>query len=156
MTEPILLTPDSPLLGSLNFKPYRYVTIRRVKQFLPTSDEPQTLEVMTPWGAPLTAKNGDMLLSEIGTPNDVWPVDKEIFDETYIITEPGYCIKAATTLLVPMKDVTNGNEDDFVMVETLEGTQTVKAGDFYLAKGVKGEIWPLPNEKVDTVMKPVE
>jgi hypothetical protein len=156
MTEPILLTSDSPLLGNLNFKPYRYITIRCVKQFLPTPDEPQTKEVKTPWGAPLTVKSGDMLLSEIGTPNDVWPVDKEIFDATYIITEPGYCIKSATTLLVPMKDVTNGNEDGFVTVETLEGTQTVKAGDFYLAKGVKGEIWPLPNEKVDTVMKPVE
>lgn len=156
MTEPILLTSDSPLLGELNFKPYRYITIRHVKPFLPKPDEPQTMELKTPWGATLTVKNGDMLLSETDKPNDVWPVNAEIFDATYIITEPGYCIKAATTLLVPLKEVANGDKDAMITVETLEGLETVKAGNFYLAKGVKGEIWPLPNEKVDTVMKPVE
>lgn len=156
MTEPVLLTSDSPILAQLNFKPYRYITIRRVKQFLPQTDEPQTMEIKTPWGAILNVKSGDMLLSEMDKPDDIWSVDAEIFNATYIITEPGYCIKSATTLLVPLKEVANGNEEAMVTVETLEGPETVQAGKFYLAKGIKGEIWPLPNEKVDTVMKPVE
>lgn len=156
MTEPVLLTSDSPILDQLKFKPYRYITIRHVKPFLPKPDEPQTMEIKTPWGATLNVKSGDMLLSEMDKPDDIWSVDAEIFDATYIITEPGYCIKAATTLLVPMKDVTNGNEEGLVTVETLEGPQTVKAGDFYLAKGIKGEVWSLPKEKVETIMKPVE
>ena len=156
MTEPVLLTSDSSLLEQLNFKSYRYITVRCVKPFLPAPDEPQTLDIQTTWGATLTAKNGDMLLSEMDTPTHVWPVDAEIFDATYLITEPGYCIKNATTLLVPMKEVTSGNEDGLVTVETLEGPQTVRAGDFYLAKGIKGEIWSLPKEKVETIMKPAE
>lgn len=156
MTDTVLLTSDSPLLEKLNFKQYRYITIRRVKSFLPKPDESQTMDIMTPWGATLTAKKGDMLLSEMNTPDEVWPVDAEIFDATYIMTEPGFCIKSATTSLVPMKDVTQGNEDGLVTVETLEGPQTVRAGDFYLAKGIKGEIWSLPKEKVEKIMKPVE
>jgi hypothetical protein len=156
MTEPVLLTSDSPILAQLNFKPYRYITIRHVKQFLPQPHEPQSMEIKTPWGAILNVKSGDMLLSEMDKPDDIWSVDAEIFNATYIITEPGYCIKAATTLLVPLKEVVNGNEEAMVTVETLEGPETVPAGKFYLAKGIKGEIWPLPNEKVDTVMKPVE
>lgn len=155
-TEPILLTSDSPLLEKLHFKPYRYTTIRRVRRFTPAPEEPQTMEIKTPWGAVLNAKSGDMLLSEMDTPNEMWPVDSKIFDETYLITEPGFCIKSAVTLLAHMAEVTNGDVDGLVTVETLEGPQTVRAGDFYLAKGIQGEIWSLPNEKVNSVMKPVE
>jgi hypothetical protein len=43
-----------------------------------------------------------------------------------------------------------------VTVVTLEGDETVRAGDFYLAKGIKGEIWPYPKEKVKDVMMPVD
>lgn len=114
------------------------------------------MEVKTPWGATLTAKRGDMLLSELESPNDLWPVAGEIFKETYMLVERGYCVKSAVTMLVPMTNVTNGDEDQMVTVETLEGQQTVRAGDFYLARGVKGEIWSIPNEKVKTKMKPVE
>jgi hypothetical protein len=39
-------------------------------------------------------------------------------------------------------------------VHTFEGAVTVRAGDFFLAKGVKGEIWPFPKEKVAEMMKP--
>lgn len=156
MSEPILLTSDSPILDTLNFKRYRYITTRRVKPFLPKPDEPQTMEIKTSWGAALTVKNGDMLLSELDSPNHVWPVDSEIFDATYEIIEPGLCIKKATTLLVPLKDVTQGNEEALVTVESLEGAETVRAGNFYLAKGIKGEIWALPNEKVEMVMRPVD
>ncbi|MBL8050302.1 MAG: hypothetical protein JNM46_03690 [Anaerolineales bacterium] len=156
MTEPIVLTSESPILSKLDFKPYRNTAVRRVKPFLPAPHEPQTKEVKTPWGATLIAKNGDMLLSEIDKPDDVWPVDPDIFDKAYIVTEPGYCMKRAVTMLVPMRDITGGDENRLVTVESLEGPQTVRAGDFYLAKGVKGEIWSYPNEKVEAIMKPVE
>jgi hypothetical protein len=43
-----------------------------------------------------------------------------------------------------------------VTIETLEGPVTVRAGDFYLAKGVKGEVWPYPKDKVHDVMTPAE
>jgi hypothetical protein len=156
MTQPVILTSDSPLLEKLKFKPYRSSVVRKVKPFLPLPNQLQTIDVQTPWGATLTAKKGDMLLSELDSPNDVWPVDAEIFSETYMMVERGYCIKNAVTMLVPMTDVTNGNEDEKVTIESLEGPQTVRAGDFYLARGIKGELWSIPKEKVETIMKPVE
>lgn len=156
MTDPIVLRSDSPILDKLNFKPYRNTAIRRVKPFLPAPNEPQTTEVKTPWGAILTAKKGDMLLSEIDKPDDAWVVDAEIFDKTYMIIEPGVCMKRAVTMLVPLREVTEGDENRLVIVEAIEGPETVRAGDFYLAKGIQGEIWAYPNEKVAAIMKPVE
>lgn len=156
MTESILLTSDSPLMNTLNFKPYQNTSIRRVKQFLPAADEPQTLEVKTPWGATLTAKKGDMLISEIDKPEDMWPIDAEIFDKTYIQTESGICIKKADVMLVPLIEVTGGDGEQMVSIQTLEGLETVRAKDFYLAKGIRGEIWAYPNEKVKEKMRLVE
>jgi hypothetical protein len=156
MSEPIVLTSDSPILDTLNFKPYRNTSIRRVKPFLPAPDEPQTLEVKTPWGATLTAKKGDMLISEIDAPDDAWPIDPEIFDKTYMMTEPGVCIKRAVVMLVPLVEITKGDADQKVTIETLEGPETVRAGDFHLAKGIRGEIWAYPNEKVKEKMRLVE
>ncbi len=129
---------------------------RRVIPFVPTSDDPQTLEVNTPWGAQLTAKRGDFLVSEVEKPHDFWPVDPTIFEESYVLIRPGYCIKKAITLLVPMTDLTQGNEDQLVTVVSLEGAETVRAGDFYLAKGIKGEIWAYPKEKINEVMVSAE
>jgi hypothetical protein len=154
MENPLVITSDDPLLKSLEFKPFRSKVERRVIPFLPGSSEHQTLDVKTPWGAILTAKKGDFLVSEIDKPNDFWPVDPGIFEESYLITRPGYCAKNAVTLLVPLTDLTNGDLDQNVTVVSLEGPQTVRAGDFFLAKGVKGEVWPYPKEKVDDVMTP--
>jgi hypothetical protein len=154
MREPVVLMSDDPILNFLNFKPYRNMVARCVVPFSPAEHEPQTMEVPTPWGAKLTAKKGDLLVSELDKPDDMWPIDSKIFDETYLVTEPGYCIKRAITLLVPLTEVTNGDEDQMVTVHTLEGSETVKAGDFFLAKGVRGEIWPYPKEKAARIMKP--
>jgi len=154
MSEPIVITSDDPALEALDFKPFRSKVERRVIPFLPSLGEPQTLDVKTPWGAVLTAKRGDFLVSELDHPNDYWPIDPVIFEDSYIITKPGYCAKNAITLLVPLSDVTNGNEDQLVTVVSLEGPQTVRAGDFFLAKGIQGEVWPYPKEKVDEVMTP--
>jgi len=124
--------------------------------YLPGPDEPQTMEINTPWGGQLTAQKGDFLVSEIDTPNDFWSVDPVIFEESYIISRPGFCVKKAVTLLVPMIDLTGGDPNREVTVITMEGPVTVRAGDFFLAKGVRGEIWPYPQEKFEEVLVPAE
>lgn len=148
MSEPLVISSQDPILKTLRFKPFLNSEERRVEQFLPGPSEPQTIEVRTPWGADLTTKNGDYLVSDAKKPDDRWPVDKEIFERTYLIIRPGFCMKNAVTELVPMVDLTNGNPDQLVTVETMEGPETVRAGDFYLARGVKGEIWPYPAHRM--------
>jgi len=155
MTEPLVITSGDPILERLDFKPYRSKVQRRVVPFFPEPDEPQTMQIVTPWGTELTARKGDFLISELETPNDYWSIDPVIFEESYIIIRPGYCIKKAITLLAPLTDIT-GDPDRQVTVVTLEGDETVRAGDFFLAKGIKGEIWPYPTEKIDDVMMPAE
>lgn len=155
MSDPLIITSTDSILSTLRFKPFRSKVERRVVPFLPAPDEPQSMEINTPWGTQLTARKGDFLVSEVATPNDFWAIDPVIFEESYIITRPGYCIKKAVTLLVPLTDIT-GDPDSEVTVVSLEGPETVRAGDFYLAKGIKGEIWPYPKEKIDDVMVPAE
>ena len=157
MNEPILLKSNDPVIKTLDFKPYRSVVERRVQRFLPSPDEPQDIEIMTPWGEYLTVNSGDYIVSELDAPpEDRWPVEASIFEETYVETRPGYCVKRALTMLVPLVDTTGGDPDQEVVVETLEGLVSVRAGDFYLALGVQGEIWPYPQEKVGKVMALVE
>lgn len=156
MDEPLIITSDDSIIETLRFKPYRSKVERRVLSFLPNPDEPQTIELATPWGSTLTAKSGDFLISELDKPNDYWPVAASIFEESYVLIRPGYCIKKAITLLVPLTDITDGDPDRMVTVQSLEGAETVRASDFYLAKGVKGEIWPYPKDKVKDVMMPAE
>lgn len=154
MSKIIELSSGDPFLEELKFKPYRIIEERRVKRFLPAPNEPQTMQVVTPWGGQLTASAGDYLISEIDSPDDCWPIDSRIFDESYEMTRPGFCIKRATIDLVPLVDVTNGDEDQMVIVHTLEGTEAARAGDFYLARGIKGELWCYPKEKVLAKMRP--
>ena len=154
-TEPLTITSSDSILRNLNFKPYRSKVERRVVPFFPAPSEPQTMEIKTPWGAELTARKGDFLVSEVETPNDYWPIDPVIFEESYVIIRPGYCVKKAITWLVPLTEVTR-DPDREVTVVSLEGPETVRAGDFYLAKGVKGEIWPYPKEKIKDVMIPAD
>jgi hypothetical protein len=154
-TEPITVTSQDPILEKLDFKPYRSKVERRVVPFLPGPSEPQTLEINTPWGTHLTARKGDFLVSEIETPDDYWAIDPVIFEDSYVIVRPGYCVKKAVTLLVPLTDVT-GDPNRQVKVVTLEGEEVVRAGDFYLAKGIKGEIWPYPKGKIKEVLERVE
>ena len=156
MSEPVVLKSDHPILNSMKFKPHRSMRERRVVAFVPADDQPQTMEITTPWGARLMVKKGDLLVSELNAPDDVWPVNAEIFDASYTIISPGFCVKSAVTLLAPLTELTGGDEDRLVIVHTLEGMETVRAGDFLLAKGVKGEIWPYPKEKAAEIMKPVE
>lgn len=155
MNEPLIITSSDPILSTLEFKPYRSKVERRVVPYLPAPDEPQSIEITTPWGAELTARKGDFLISEVATPNDFWPIDPVIFEESYVITRPGYCVKKAVTLLVPLTEIT-GDPDRQVTVVSLEGPETVRAGDFYLAKGVRGEVWPYPGEKIEDVLMPAD
>jgi hypothetical protein len=155
MSEPFVITSQDPVLKTLHFKPFLNSEARGVKQFLPDPGEPQTIEVKTPWGAELLVTYGDYIVSDLKKPSDRWPVDKKIFEETYLMIEPERCMKNAETDLVPMIDLTNGNPDQLVTVETLEGPETVRAGDFYLARGIKGEIWPYPaNRMTGTLIMP--
>jgi len=155
MSEPLKITSRDSILERLDFKPYRSKVERRVVPFFPSPNEPQTMEINTPWGSQLTARKGDFLVSEVETPNDYWPIDPVIFEESYVIIRPGYCVKKAITLLVPLTDLTRDPERK-VTVVSLEGPETVRAGDFYLAKGIKGEIWPYPKEKINDVMVPAD
>jgi hypothetical protein len=155
MPEPLLITSSDPILETLPFKPYRSIVERRVVPFFPARGEPQTMEIDTPWGTQITAHKGDFLVSEVETPDDYWPIDPVIFEESYEIVRPGYCVKKAITLLVPLAEIT-GDPEREVTVMTLEGPETVKAGDFYLAKGIRGEIWPYPKEKIGDIMLPAE
>jgi hypothetical protein len=156
MRKPLIITSNDSILATLNFRPYRSRVERRVIPFLPGAHEPQTMEINTPWGAQLTAHRGDFLVSELDAPNDYWPIDPVIFEESYRLLRPGYCVKKAITLLVPLTDITRGNPDQMVTVVSLEGAETVRAGDFWLAKGIKGEIWPYPHEKINDVMVPAD
>ena len=156
MSDPVIVTSSDSSLISLNFKPFRSKVERRVIPFMPLPNEPQFMDIKTPWGTVLTASSGDFLISEMDTPNDFWPVKPDIFEDSYVLIRPGYCRKRAITLLTPLTDLTNGNEDALVTVMTLEGAETVRAGDFYLACGVKGEVWPYPKEKIAQVMVPAD
>ena len=119
MKEPLVITSSDPLLKSLPFKPFRSKVERRVIPFMPAPGEEQSMEVKTPWGAMLTAKSGDFLVSEVDKPYDFWPIDATIFEESYVLLRPGYCVKKAVTLLTPLTEITNGDPDMLVTVVTL-------------------------------------
>lgn len=156
MTKPIELTALDPIIDKLNFKSYKSTVERRFERFVPGPDEPKSKDIPTPWGESLTATAGDYLVSEMDSPDDRWPVEDEIFENSYEIVRPGVCVKKALTKLVPLVEVTDGDEDKMVTVYTLEGPATVRAGDFYLARGIHDEIWIYPKDKVKNVMKPAD
>src|SRR5262245_45246015 len=156
MNGPITVTSSDSILETLEFKAYRSKVERRVIPFMPPPDEPQSMEIKTPWGTVLTARSGDFLISEVEKPFDYWPIDAEVFEASYVLIRPGYCVKKAITLLTPLTEITDGDPEVLVTVETMEGSVTVRAGDFYLAKGVKGEVWPYPKEKIEQVMIPAD
>ena len=150
MTDTIDIHSTDPIIQTLEFEPYYNETQRRFERFVPKPGEPDTLKVPTDWGEILTAKSGDYLVSPMDDPDNYWPVDAEIFEKTYKISVPGVCVKMAATDLVPLVKVTGGDQDQMVTVHTLEGPETVRAGDFFLARGVDGEIWPYP---IDSIAK---
>ena len=156
MTKPVELTALDPIIERLNFKSYKSTVERRFERFSPGPGEPDRKEIPTPWGESLTATAGDYLVSEMDSPDDRWPVEAEIFEKSYEIVRPGVCVKTAVTKLVPLVDVTDGDANRMVTVYTLEGPETVRAGDFYLARGIHDEIWTYPKDKVQNVMKPAE
>lgn len=81
---------------------------------------------------------------------------RDIFKATYKITRPGFCSKQDIVQLAPMIDLTDGDEDAQVTVTSLEGTNTVRAGDFFLARGSKGEVWSFPKQKAAEVLVSVD
>jgi hypothetical protein len=156
MEKTMILSAEDELVRKLPFKPYRSTAERMVRRFEPDYGGALSTEMKTPWGEVLQVDAGDYLISELNAPDDSWPVEAEIFEETYMILSPGRCVKKALTYLVPLEIAANGDHDQMVTVQTLEGPVSVRAGEFYLAKGVKGEIWPIPNEKIGTMLVPLE
>lgn len=146
MTKRIEISAGDPILDSLNFKPHYNKVERHFERFNPKPGEPERLEVSTPWGDTLAAKAGDYLVGTLDNPDNTWPVDAEIFENSYDVVDDGVCVKTAKTELVPLVDLTDGDPNCLVTVYTLEGPETVRAGDFYLARGIKDEIWPYPKE----------
>ncbi|OQX60815.1 MAG: hypothetical protein B5M51_09860 [Anaerolinea sp. 4484_236] len=149
------LRADDPIMQELDFKPYRYTTKRQAKQFRPTSNHAQTIDIETPWGGVLTGKSGDYLVNEYDNPKDQWVVDKDIFEESYQELENGVYYKKAIVELVPLTQITN-NPDQEIIIHSLEGPLTVRSGDFHLARGITGEVWPIPNEGIPNNLEPVE
>jgi hypothetical protein len=94
-------------------------------------------------------------VNEIGAANDRWPVARDIFEDSYAKLGNGVYVKRPLTLLVPLVDITH-DPNQIVKVSTLEGDVNVRAGDFYLARGIQGEIWPYPKDKADTTLVLVE
>jgi hypothetical protein len=154
MNEPIEIHSDDDSLKKVQFKIYGYKDKRVAKQFMPKPDEPQTKELEVPWGDTLTMKRGDYLVSSADDTKNQWPVEKEIFEQSYTEEEPGSGIfkKVASVGLVPLTEFTNGNPEQLVTVHSLEGPETVPAGRFHLARGIKGEIWPFPNNEIEKVL----
>lgn len=150
--EKLEIHAGDSLLKRLEFKPYRCMDQRLAIQFMPSAEEPQVRELATPWGETLVANKGDYIVSEIDKPVDRWPVDREIFERSYIEVSPGHFIKNALIFLTPLVEVTK-NPDQYVTIQTIEGDVTVRAGDFFLARGVKGEVWPYPVVKVLTSLR---
>lgn len=155
MTSPLEIKADDPLIKQIKFKTYRYTTRREANQLLPDSDETQSKVIKTPWDGELTARSGDYLVHEQDDPDDQWVVEKDIFEDTYETVEPGTYVKKATVELVPLTQIAP-DPDQEVKIYSLEGVLTVRAGDYYLAKGSQEELWPIPREKVEQSMEPVD
>jgi hypothetical protein len=151
----IQITSDLEMLNHLEFKPYSKSVERQAFQFFPGSNEPQKTNIQTPWGETLTCEYGDYIVNEMDESADRWPVQQDIFENSYFEVRPGYFVKRPLTHLVPLVDITQDPDAD-VIVHTLEGAVTVRAGDFYLARGIQGEIWPYPKNKADTSLVLVE
>lgn len=155
MADQLEIRADDPILQRLNFKTYRYTTRREADQFCPDPAEPQTKIVKTPWDGELTAHSGDYLVHEQGEPQDRWVVEKKIFEDTYENVEQGTYVKKATVELAPLTALTP-DPDQEVKIHSREGVLTVRAGEYYLAKGSQEEIWPIPKDKVEQSMEPVD
>ncbi len=154
-TSIVILRAGDGILKKFHFKPYRNIQERQAVQFQPGPNEPQIRVIKTPWGGELTVKKGDYIVNEMGEPENCWPVERSVFEQTYRQVRPGIYSKTAITYLVPLEEITD-NPNQLVRVHTREGAVTVRAGDFYLAKGPQGEIWPIPREKVESTFQPME
>lgn len=144
------ITPEQT--STFRFSAFRNKSRRFARQYHPENTASRDYTLKTPWGEELTVSPGDYIVSESGNPEDAWPVEKHIFEKTYVEVEPGVYIKNAVVELVPLWQVVE-SPDDMVTVSTLEGNVSVRAADFYLARGIDGEIWPIPKEKVENSME---
>ena len=158
MEKLIELKQDDAILKRVKFKIYGYKDKRVAHQFLPDPDEPDTKNIDVSGGNTLIIKRGDYLVSDAGDPEHAWPVEKEIFEQSHQEEQPGSGLfrKISLVMLAPLTEFTGGNPDQMVIVHTLEGPETVRAGDYHVARGIKGEIWPFPNDRIEKHLYEVE
>lgn len=149
------LKADDEFVKKLHFKAYQYVVERQATKFSPPPNSPQQQTIQTPWGATLTIQSGDYFVNELDAPEDKWPVARDIFEQTYEEVKPGIVVKKETAELIPLVDVAD-SPNEMVTIHTLEGVVEVRAGDFYLARGSQGEIWPFPKAKVGQNLRPAD
>lgn len=150
--KPLELKASDPIINSLVFKTYRYTNKRQAEQFLPDADQSQTIHIETGWGGVLTGSSGDYIVWELDNPEERWVVENEIFLASYTEIETGIFVKNATVDLAPLTDITR-DPDREVIIYSIEGPLRVRSGDFYLALGVKKEIWPAPIEHIKNCME---
>lgn len=147
---PYYLSSDAPILRELPFRKVRYKQIRCASQFFPGPGEPQEMTLHTNWGGELTVKVGDFLVHPQDDPDNVWPVARTIFEQTYEALGGGRFQKSVLTEIIPLEQITQ-DPNQFVIVKSLEGELRVRSGDFYLARGTQGEIWPIPIRSLDAI-----
>lgn len=155
--SPILrIQSDDPILDRLSFVTYRYRPrpVRQAAQFLPRPDQPQTITLTQPNGLKLTAERGDYLVNALGSMHHRWPVRKDIFEQSYRAIRPGYYVKHATVELLPLTQLTEENPDQRITIVSIEGEETVRAGDYYLARGVNKELWVVTRKSIGKTIVP--
>jgi hypothetical protein len=150
MSKTIVLHSDDDSVKNASYTIYGYRDRRAAKQFLPSPDEPQSFEIEVPWGGTLMGQRGDYIVSSADDPTDSWPVERDIFEKSHEEEEPGSGIfkKTASVAMIPLTEFTNGDPDQMVTIISLEGAETVSAGKYHLARGIKNEIWAYPSHKI--------
>lgn len=152
--QPYYLSSDSPILKEIPFRKVRYHQIRHAYQFLPGPSAPQEMVIHTSWGGELTAQAGDFIVHPLDDPDNLWPVSKDIFLETYQAVGSGAFQKKSVTEIIALDQITQ-DPDRLVIVKSLEGDLKVRSGDFYLARGSQGEIWPIPIKSCDAIISEI-
>ena len=156
------LRHNDPVIQQLEFDKYRSKVCRAITQFLPKDGEAQTCTVNAPWGTE-EVRAGDYIGSEIGNSTHSWRIEKGAFESSYEWVEPGIARKSAVIELIPLVNLTH-NPDAMVKIYTCIPGEEAKdadkhcierAGEVFLARGVKGELYRYPIAKAEKELEKV-
>ena len=156
------LRPTDPVIQTLRFDKYRSKVCIAVTQFLPKDNEPQTCIV----NPPDEVRAGDYIGSEIGNSTNAWRIEKGTFESSYEWVAPGIARKSAVIELIPLVTLTD-NPDRIVKIysyvpgeeteEAMDGDKRFieRAGDVFLARGAKGELYRYPITKANSELEKI-